>query len=116
MKGITVSPSHYAQYILEREGTEIVEDEYGFATYKFLNDGAYIVDIYVHPDYRNNSVASAYADKIADIARSKGLPRLYGSVATKAKAATASLKVLLAYGFSVHSTTPEMIYMSKEIS
>lgn len=108
--------SKYAEYIKEREDKEIIEDSRGFATYQFLDsDKCYIESIYVRPDYRNTNVASEMADKVASIAKAKGCNKLLGSVSPTTKNSTASLKVLLAYGFDLDSSTNNLILFSKDI-
>ena len=107
--------SLYGQYIAERANQAIVEDEFGFATYMFTEKGVYIEDIYVLPDHRHEHRASKYADEIAKIAREKGCTKMYGSVVPSANHSTASLKVLLAYGFYLDSSTNNFILMVKDI-
>jgi ribosomal protein S18 acetylase RimI-like enzyme len=108
--------STYGNYIKEREGKEIIEDSLGFATYQFLDDNrCYIENIYVIPDHRNSNVASSYADKITEIAKERGCTKLIGSVCPTTSGATASLKVLLAYGFSLDSCLNNIIIFSKDI-
>lgn len=98
---------------MEREGKHVLENPKGFATYKFMDDGCYIEDIYVLPEERHSGVAGQMADYIAEITKSKGLKHLYGSVCPQAENANASLKVLMAYGFELHSAGPNMVYMKK---
>lgn len=107
--------SLFGQYIKEREGKEIVEDDTGFATYFYINEGVYIQDIYVHPDHRHTGAASKLADQIAAIAKAKGNTKMYGSIMPTAKNSTASLKALLAYGFSLESAHNNAIVMVKGI-
>lgn len=107
--------SLYADYINERTGKEIVESDKGFATYYFHKDGCYIEDIYVQPDYRKSGEASNMANKIAEIAKSKGINKLYGTVCPSANNSTDSLKVLLAYGFKLDSSISNLIALVKEI-
>lgn len=108
--------SLYAQYIKERENKEIIESEQGFATYSINKDNScYIQDIYVHPDHRHDHVASKFADQIVDIVKKKGVHTLYGSVSPTANNSTISLKVLLAYGFELDSSTNNFILVRKEI-
>lgn len=107
--------SLFGQYISEREGKEIVEDNQGFATYFYVNDGVYIENIYVSPDFRQAGVASKYADQIAELAKAKGYKKMYGSVAPSKKGSTASLKVLFAYGFELESAAQNAIIVVKEI-
>lgn len=105
--------SLHALYIQERLGKHIIENEKGFATYYFVNDGCYIEDIFVHPDFRNQGVAATMADVISDCARAKGCRKLYGSVVPSANGSTDSMKVLLAYGFVINSSAENFIAMVK---
>lgn len=107
--------SHYAQYIAEREGYEIIEDEKGFATYKIFGEECYIRDIFVEKKFRTEHVASEYADKIAAIAKEKGCKVLTGTVAPKANNSTAGVAVLLAYGFKLHDSNHQGLVFVKEI-
>lgn len=107
--------SLYGDYIKEREDKEIIEDQYGFATFVFLPEHCYIVDIYVKPEFRKQNIASKYADQITVMARERGYSKLLGSVAMKAHGVTTSLRVLLAYGFKLQESNADMIYLVKEI-
>lgn len=107
--------SLFAQYIAEREGKEIVEDNQGFATYFYVDDGVYIENIYTCPDFRHVGVAASYADRIAAIAKAKGYKKMYGTAVPSTKGCTDSVKVLLAYGFRVHSAEHNAIIFVKEI-
>lgn len=108
--------SLYAEYIREREGKEIVEDEKGFVTYTFVPEGCYVVDIYVKPEFRKQGHAAALTDVVACVAKGKGCSKLIGSVCPQAKGSTDSLKALLAYGFQLDSCAPNLIYLKKELT
>ncbi len=108
-------PSNFASYKKEREGVETVEDQHGFATYKFVEDGVYIEDLYVVPEKRESKLASKYADKVVAIAREKGYTKLFGSVCYSDPNATTNLHVLLGYGFNLLHGNKDMIYFVKEI-
>lgn len=107
--------SHFAEYIKERQNKEIVEDENGFATYYFVGPDCYIEDIYVIPEKRKTGICFMYADKIAKIARDKNCLNLIGSVKPSANGSTVSLKVLLAYGFRLHSANEDFIWFKKKL-
>lgn len=107
--------SLYGQYIKEREGKSILEKDYGFATYVINGQECYIEDIYVVPEMRKKHVASELANEVVEIAKAKGCTVLTGTVSPTAKGATESLKVLLAYGFQLHSCRPDLIIFAKEI-
>lgn len=109
--------SLYGQYIQERENKGIVESEHGFATYKLFPDlqECYIEDIYVVPEQRKSDLATDMADEISNVAKSKGYKFLTGSVVPSNNNSTASLKVLLAYGFKLLRSETNLIYFIKEL-
>lgn len=87
----------------------------GFATYHLNIGECYIEEIYVVPEKRKSSAGTKMADEIVEIAKSKGINLLTGSVSLKAKGKESSMKALLAYGMSPCATNGEMVYFSKEI-
>lgn len=105
----------FADYIKERENKECLYSAKGFATFLFEKETCYIENIYVKPEFRKEGEASRLADEIADIAAKKGCKLLMGSVSPLANGSTDSLKVLLAYGFKLVSSTNNFIILSKEI-
>lgn len=107
--------SLYGDYIKERLNKEIVESDVGFCTYFFVQDGVYIEDLYVKPEYRKGHIAANLADQVAEIAKQKGYKKMYGSVQPSSQGSTASLRVLLAYGMELESAQPNAIIMSKGI-
>lgn len=108
--------SDYADYVRERLGDEIIENECGFATYRFIEGGfCYIVDIYIKPEFRKTYNATTLADEITKIAKFKGCHTLLGSIVPTANSSTASLKVLLGYGMTLQSSQQNLIYFKKEI-
>lgn len=108
--------SLYGDYIRERLGKAIIENDDGFATYYFVNEKTcYIEDIYVRPEARRTHAASKMADEITEIAKKNGCTDLVGSVAPQAFGATESMKVLIAYGFKIDVSTNDLIYLKKNI-
>lgn len=106
---------HMADYLKEREGFDSIITEEAFASYRIVGEECYIKDIWVHPDCRNKNYASEIADDIAAIAKRKGCKYLSGSVCTEANNPTASVKVLLAYGFLIHSAVQSGIFFRKDL-
>ncbi len=108
--------SLYADYLLERTSDQIVESDYGFATYRYIGDKTvYIVDIYVIPAARQERHASLMANVIASEAKDRGCIEMIGTVNPSAKGATTSLRVLLGYGMELKSSTDNVIVMRKDI-
>lgn len=75
----------YFDYMQERDPEfNSIVDEYGFATYRYLDFGAtkavYIEDLYVKPCYRKSNKASELSEKVQKIAKEKGCTMLLGTV------------------------------------
>lgn len=109
--------SIYADYITERTSDQIIEGYSGFVTYRYINDGksVYIIDIYIIPEERKKGGASALADLVIEKAKEKGCVEVLGTVVPSAKGSTASLKVLLAYGFELQGASSDLIIFRKDI-
>ncbi len=109
--------SLYAQYLTERTDDEIIETEYGFCTYRYLNDdkSVYIVDIFVIPEQRKSGVASQLADEVVKEGKLNGAVELLGTVIPSTKNSTTSMRVLLGYGMRLHSAAQDLIIFRKDI-
>lgn len=107
--------SHYGQYIEEREGLDILENEHGFFTYKISGEECYIKDIFITKDARRSGVATDMANKITKIAKEQGCKFLSGTCDPTTNGATESLKAMFSYGFRVHSLKNDMIVLIKEL-
>jgi GNAT superfamily N-acetyltransferase len=105
----------YKEYLKEREGTELVEGDFGFATYKIDGKVCYIKDLYIVPEKRKLGLASKIADDICALAKQNGCDRLLGSVSLEDPNADANSRVLTAYGMKMFKTVDSMVYFTKEI-
>ena len=107
--------SQYADYLKETGQKLILEKEWGFATYHLRGTECYIEDIYIDPQHRKALKASDLANEIENWAQSQGCKYLTGSVNTAIKDPTASMKVLLAYGFKFLRSEPSIIWFVKNL-
>lgn len=107
--------SLYGQYVQEREGKQIIENECGFATYKIFGEECYVVDIFIKKEFRRSSQASGLADHIALMAKEAGCKFLTGTCAPSTFGATESMKAMFGYGFKLHSCTEDKIILIKEL-
>lgn len=109
----------YRDYINEREGKTLLENEKGFLTYSYesYNDekAIYIQDIFVSKEYRSESIATQMADEVAEKAKSELINKLLGSVDISAKYSDVSMKVLLSYGMKPYGVSGNVIFFVKEI-
>jgi GNAT superfamily N-acetyltransferase len=111
--------SLYGEYIKERLGDYIIEDERGFASYRFIESNGkpavYIVDLYVRPSLRKEGIAALMADEICKEALRVDCVEMLGTVVPSAKGATDSAKVLIAYGMQIQSASNDLIIFRKDI-
>lgn len=105
----------YAQYILEREGKEIIETDKGFATYSFNNGECYLQDIYVVPEFRKMGIMRQITEQVINKAKEKGCTYILGSVAVNAKNSSHSLRTLLNYDYKLYVVNSSMIFLKKDI-
>lgn len=108
--------SLYAKYLMERTDDLILEREFGYCTYRYVDEETvYIVDIFVLQEFRKTHYASDMADYVAAEAKAKGVKKMIGSVVPSKKGATISMKVLLGYGMELDSATNDFIVFKKGI-
>jgi GNAT superfamily N-acetyltransferase len=107
--------SLYGQYLKERENIDIFEVEQGFGSYMIEGEQCYIRDIFVTKEHRKAALATYIADEITKIARAAGCTYLTGTVVPSAAGANTSMKVLIGYGMSLHSSTNDLIVFKKDI-
>lgn len=109
--------SFYADYLKEKTVDSIIETDYGFATYRYINEGrsVYIIDLYIVPEERKNGRASALAEMICKEAKAKGCIDLMGSVIPSNKGSSASVDVLRSFGMDLQSASQDFIAFRKAI-
>ncbi len=107
----------YAKYLRERTEDLIMECDFGFATYRYLNDRktVYIMDIFVDREARQRGLASDMANEISREAKELGCVEMLGTIKPSAKGSTTGLKVLLAYGMTLHSASDVVLICRKDL-
>lgn len=110
-------PSKRELYVKERTDHGYFEDKFGFIEWRYLDNGktVYIIDIFVEQEYRKDGHAARLADKICKEAKEKGATCVLGTVVPSAKGSTESIKVLMAYGMTLHNAQNDCIIFRKEI-
>lgn len=111
--------SLYAEYIKEREGSDIIESSAGFVTYNLMegNQICYIADIFIKPEYRQLNLATEMINIVIEKVKPLGCIKLVGNVDPKANGSTLSRKFILGFGAKYFDTvsTPIEVYV-KEIT
>lgn len=105
--------SLYGQYVEEREGKGIVEDQYGFATYLHTpsRKEMYVVDVFVVREARKLGKAKEYFDQIEKLAYSLNCDYMLTSVDTETNGFEISIKGLLNNNYVFHGELPNSTFL-----
>lgn len=105
----------FKEYFKELKDLDVYEQEEGFILYRITPPHLYVRDIYVKPEFRRSHIAASMADRLAEASKVYGCTHMLGDVEPSNANATASIKVLLAYGMSVVEAHEDEIIFIKEI-
>lgn len=110
-----MAKSLYAQYVKERENAEVLEYDWGFATYKMAKDHVYLQELYVVPTERKNGHCKQMYEDVLKVAKDAGIKVMYGSVVPSTPFGNSMYKIMLDYGFKLHSSSTDIVYLKKDI-
>jgi len=105
----------YKAYLKERENSELLELEHGFAVVRQMPDCLYLQDIYVEPEWRKQGYGRHILGVVEETALKLGYKKVLGSCSPPAAGSTGSLKAILACGFELMSCEKDIIYLVKEL-
>jgi ribosomal protein S18 acetylase RimI-like enzyme len=108
--------SLYAEYLKELENRDTVEHEWGFATFSTNGDFCYLDNIYVKPDHRRSRLATALANEVELIAKSRGCKILIGTIVPSLPGSTDRLVAALSFGLKLQSSRDNFIFLQKDIA
>lgn len=106
----------YAAYLKERENLDVLETDYGFAIVRQMSDCLYLQDIYVKPEFRKQGKGREMLSIVEDAARELGYKKLLGSCSPPAAGSDASLRAIMACGFTLLSCDKDIIYLVKDLT
>jgi len=107
----------WAAYIKELYGKEMLETEYGFATY-FIVPGTsvcYLEDIFVAPEHRKSRAGTELENAVIEWAKERKCTEIMGSAAVGLPTTERSVAVLIARGYKLSKVTETMLYFKKNI-
>lgn len=109
--------SLYAQFIKEISTDSIIENDEGFVTYRYLNDGysVYMIDVYVVPSARIKGIFLDFVDQIIKEAKSKGCKEILGTISMSNPNRTAIMRGHMAYGMQLSAISQDAIILRKDI-
>jgi GNAT superfamily N-acetyltransferase len=107
--------SLYSQYVKERLGKDVIENDDGFCTIVITNDRFYIEDVFVRKEARQTGAAQDFGTQACEWAKRLGFKEVWGSVFAKANGAENSIRLLHQFGFRIFSAGQDMIWLKKEL-
>lgn len=107
--------SFYAEYVKERAGHFVIEDDDGFVEYSLQKDCIFIENMYVRPEMRRDGIGTRYLCEVEEIGQKHGYHVIGCGVCPSALNHVASLQAALASGFSIYAVKENYILLSKEL-
>lgn len=112
--------SLYAQYIMERAGKGIIENDRGYVTFSDYRDGILLEDLYVVPEFRKQGEAIKFVYSVIDLVKANDLKKIYicvsPGVETPYVGATAMCKALIHHGCKLDHSMTNLLILSKEVN
>lgn len=96
-----LSETHYAKYILDREGAFIIESDLGFLTYKVCGKECWILDTFVIKGARNSGVFGEFFEQLKKTAFKYGCSHIFGNIYLLDVNHATTLAAAMALGFKV---------------
>ncbi len=105
----------YKDYVSERLGAEIVENEFGFIVFKSEPDQLFIVEFFIDEKFRKSGNGKHLLNDLCIIAKAKDKKRITATIYLFDKHASKTLISALLCGFTVNQATNGCILITKEI-
>lgn len=104
-----------SEYLIERQGIEILEKENGFISFRVHKDECHISDIYIRNSSRGSALLSEMIGSLSEIATKRDCKELTGSIHLWDLGKEATLKAALKLGFKISRADQGMIFIKKEL-
>lgn len=105
----------YAKYIRERDGSQIIENEYGFIIYKISGEECFIKDMCVDLSSRTSGKGRELMNELEEIARANRCTFISGTIHLFDKNANDTLKKSLSVGFLVKEANNNILVIIKDM-
>lgn len=110
-----LSDTLYAKYVKERENAEILENEFGFVKYVFLNNQCHISDMYVVPEKRASGAGHALQKQLEIIALKNGCEILTADIQLNDPGHMNTLAAAGKTGFQVTEAQGRTLFIAKKL-
>lgn len=105
--------SLYAKYIKEREGSDILENKYGFISYKITKTSVgnimFVEDLFILPEYRRLREGSSLCNTLIDLAKKENCKQILSGADPNTNGVTDAVKFQLKMGMKILNINNGMI-------
>lgn len=98
---MTLKGSLYERHIKEREGLELLEDDWGFTTYRCSGEECFMSDFHVSKEARGSNHSRQLLSELCKLATDSGCKYISANVDLRDPGANHTLAVALHLGFKV---------------
>jgi GNAT superfamily N-acetyltransferase len=97
-------------------GGKIVETEFGWCNYYIIKGSAYLENMHIYKEYRNQQNGTALLMRFeTQIKEIEGIGHYFTTINRLIGDPEKNLKICLKRGFKMHSMNEDAIYLQKEI-
>ena len=106
----------FAEYIAEKCSAEIIEEEYGFITYRFEPNGVcFLADMFISKAVRDRKLGSELLDRLESKCRGSGIVLIRANIDTTLPLSTETVGKAISKGFKLKETTQRHLIIEKEL-
>ena len=106
----------YAKYIKDRQDGEILENEFGFITYRIVEKECFIMDMCIDTSKRGRGFGKILVYDLERIALEKGCDVISANVHLWDKGASNTMLAALTVGFEIAQANNNVILIIKKLS
>jgi GNAT superfamily N-acetyltransferase len=105
----------YATYIKDRRGLEILENEFGFLTYKFAGEECFIAEMCIDPRKRTAGHGRSLVSQLEEMAKAAGCKYVSANIDINSGGANTILLASLLCGYEVRASNGNALLVIKEL-
>jgi GNAT superfamily N-acetyltransferase len=110
-----IADTLYAKYISERDGTRVLETQWGFVTYGIEHKECFIANMFVDESVRTAGRGRELIGRLTEIALGQGCEYITGTINTKKPGATNTTIAALNVGFEIASADQGVLIIVKKL-
>lgn len=107
--------SLYAEYIKEREGSEIIEVKDAFVSYKIIGKECFLADMYIRPHMRGSNLFRQLINSLSAVAKGAGCDHISTNIHTLDANCSRNVKAALKVDFSIINANNGVMLLVKKL-